>query len=404
MRSPILALMAACIFADPALAETPRLVTAQDVLSPICLGFAPEDEAIYAIRTKSSCDAATNRCEVASYLTRASKGGTGKTVGYLALARKEGAMPGAEEVLASVSPTSIAKANEAMADATIPCATAKVGDTLQLEGGRSVKVLKHDQGHILLRGDNFVEFPIPFTHQQLFWGPSTRTWYARREVPIVGGQDIELFKLGVGPLFASPPPSASTQAIALTPQNAISPKCLGAHRESGRYWFNQVVVAPDSVLFQLLEVGPLRTLSYDIARKPRSPLAPDPKLAALALTPKELAFANARLSNVDASCAVVVPPLVGAPPLVLQAAVDGVTLELSTVEGPGGRQLRLRGPLGARRHVAADRPLIVHSAKGSNSLVVQTLGQGVSAGFAALDLSPLTDEPQRFPIPSTLPA
>lgn len=399
---PLFTLLALALFATPVFAEPPRTVTPSDVLSPICLGFAPDDNAIYAVRTKSTCDPATNRCEVASYLTRATQGGTGKTVGYLALARKDGASPSPDEVRATANPSSLAKANEAMADATVPCATANIGDTLTLAGGRTVKVLRGEEGLVLLRGDNFKEFTIPLRHQQLFWGPSVKTWYLRRDVPTVGGQDSELVQLGVSLLFDPPPPLASSQALALTPQNAITPRCLGAHRESGRYWFNQVVVGPDSVLFQLTEVGPNRTLHYDIARKPRSPLAPDPKLAALVLTPKELAYANARLSTIDAPCAVVVPPLLGAPPLVLQAAVDGVTVELSTVDGPRGRQLRFRGPLGGRRHLPADRPLIVHSAKGSNSLVVQSLGP--TAGFEAVDLEPLTHEPRRFPTPAALPA
>lgn len=402
MRSLLFVLLATAWTVTPALAEPSRPVTGADVLSPICLGFAPEDGAIYAVRTKSTCDTATNRCEVASYLTRATKGGFGKTVGYLALARKDGANPSPDEVLATANPSSLAKANEAMADASVPCSTAAIGDTLSLAGGRSVRVLRGDDSLVLLRGDNFKELVVPVVHQQLFWGPSVKTWYLRRDVPIVGGQDSELVPLDVSLLFDPPPPPASSQAVALTPQNAITPKCLGAHRESGRYWFNQVLVGPDSVLFQLTEVGPTRTLHYDIARKPRSPLAPDPKLASLALTPKELALANARLSAIDAPCAVVVPPLLGAPPLVLQAAVDGVTVELSTVDGAWGRQLRFRGPLGARRHLPADRPLIVHSAKGSNSLVVQTLGP--SSGFEAVDLEPLTREPRRFPTPAALPA
>lgn len=402
MHQPILALLAIAFLPTTALAEPSRPVTSSDVLSPICLGFAPDDNAIYAVRTKSTCDPTTNRCEVASYLTRATKGGVGKTVGYLALARKDGANPGPDEVLATASPSSLAKANEAMADATVPCATANIGDTLALTGGRTVKVLRGDNGTLILRGDNFKDLPVEVPHQQLFWGPSVKTWYLRRDVPIVGGQDMELIPLEVGLLFDPPPPPASNQALALTPQNAITPKCLGAHRESGRFWFNQVVVGPDSVLFQLTEVGPTRTLHYDIARKPRSTLAPDPKLAALALTPKELAYANARLSTIDAPCAVVVPPLLGAPPLVLQAAVDGVTVELSTVDGPRGRQLRFRGTLGARRHLPADKPLIVHSAKGSNTLVVQVLG--ATTAFQPVDLTPLTLEPRRFPIPDSLPA
>src|SRR5688572_27348567 len=99
---PLRTLVLLAALASPLVAHagSPRTITPPEVIAPTCFGFAEGGAAVYAVRLKATCDAATNQCEAASYLTRVTPDGKGKTVGYLSLKRGE-TLPDAAALIAS---------------------------------------------------------------------------------------------------------------------------------------------------------------------------------------------------------------------------------------------------------------------------------------------------------------
>lgn len=78
-----LALSALLALPSPASANGPRTIAPEEAALPTCFGFTKDASHVYAVRAKHTCDAASGKCESATFLARVDGAGAHKTVGYL---------------------------------------------------------------------------------------------------------------------------------------------------------------------------------------------------------------------------------------------------------------------------------------------------------------------------------
>lgn len=342
---PLRTLVLLAAVASPLVANagSPRTITPPEVIAPTCFGFAEGGAAVYAVRLKATCDVATNQCEAASYLSRVTPDGKGKTVGYLSLKRGE-TLPDAAALIASSGAPSVQKAQAAMSDAVMPCAVAKDGEVLVLDGGRKVHVGKTSEGLMALRSDNWREVVVPKDVEQVFWGPGAKTWFYRRTLPVEGGVDATFQSVNVSSLFLATPKKPSAAAVAITHQNLVTDQCLGFDAGGAAYW-NRAEVAGDTLIMRVHRLGGGQP--YEIARRVMPAALKLPSLTAATVTLGELAFANSLLSDVTMPCTTT-----ALTELSKELTARGKPVQVSLLSEGQRRVVRFVGPEGGRADIA----------------------------------------------------
>ena len=373
-----------------------RRITPDDATQATCFGYVGS-EAMYAVRLKSSCDAATGKCEVASYLARVTPDGLTKTVAYLTYWKGDG-MPAQSQLAATAKAGVLDKALGEMADATMACEAVVPGKTFSYDDGRRTgTVSKLDDGSWIVRGDNLQSQVFPKGIDAIFVAPHGNAWTVHRTTNDGTTADAAFERVFVDVLLKQPPRTAASKAIQLTAQNVATEQCLGWRTADDTMYYAAPEVAGSQAISRLYEVSGPGVRPYEVVRRPLPFGITSPQIGLATVVPNELALANDHLAGVDAGC--LSTPLEAGKTLTVPAR--GTTVEVTRT----GSELKLLGPDGARVSLSIGMggggATLVRADGTDTRWYVKTLDGG-TVRFTPIALEPVFAKPTVFPLPTTV--
>ncbi len=386
---------------DAARAAGPaRPVSAEEATLPTCFGYVGSGDAVYAVRLKSSCEAATGKCEVASYLARVTPDGLTKTVAYLTYWKGDG-MPSPSQVAATAKPANLEKALAEMGDATMACDAVQPGKRFSYdEGRRSGSLEKLSDGTWVVRSDNLRSQVLPPGIDALFVAPRGGAWFVHRTTTDGAAADATFERISVDLLMRPAPRAAAPKAVAVASHNVATEACLGWQSGDDTMVYLSPEVASGQAYSRLYTVRAASATMTEVAKRPLLPGLSSPQVALATVVPSELALANDLLAEVDTGC--LATPLAAGKTATIPAR--GTTVEVTRQ----GSEVMLLGPDGARVSVSiggggASEVTLVR-ADGKDARWYLAAKDGGRLRFVPIALDPVFVKPTLFALPATVGA